>query len=71
MARPKNLNTNGLFSVFNVGGGDYELRYKGKYVLSCSKSRAALYTERTRYSSWFWKIKRCLDWDSKKYKNGV
>jgi hypothetical protein len=71
MARPKNLNTKGEFSVFDEGNGEFTLRYKGLYIILRSKSRCALYTERAKYSSWFEKITNLLEREKKHfyYKN--
>ena len=65
MARPKNLNTKGKFSVFDEGNGEFTLRYKGKFIISRSKSRCSLYTKRAEYSSWFEKIINLLEREKK------
>lgn len=65
MARPKNLKTRGIFSVFDEGNGEFTLRYKGKFIISRSKSRCRLYTERIKYSSWFLKITNLLEREKK------
>ena len=56
MARPKHLNTKGLFSVRLCSDSEYALVYKGIQIVRKSPSRHALYTARTEYSSWFERI---------------
>ena len=56
MARPKNLQTKGYFSVIDTGHGNYALVFKGKYTVMKGTSRQGLYTRRLKYSSWLSKI---------------
>lgn len=63
MARPKNLQTKGDFSVMRYYD-EWALVFRGKTIVETSKSRAHLYTERSRYSSWFYRIARLLSIDT-------
>lgn len=63
MARPKNLQTKGDFSVMQYYD-DWALVFRKKTIVEISKSRAHLYTERTKYSSWFKRIALLLSTDT-------
>lgn len=58
MARPKHLCTKGVFNVFQVADGYWELRFMGRVVVCGSSNRSLLYRERAKYSSWYSVISR-------------
>lgn len=45
---------------------EWALVFRGKTIVKTSKSRAHLYTERSKYSSWYERISLLLSTDTKR-----